>query len=306
MGNIGRMKKVLLTNGDSWTFGSEIMAPEFCVPKGTVGTGMAGRYKQGYDDWKPYNDYYRVPRIWPTYLAENLDIPTVVNLARPARSNDTIYEHTIDWILENYITKKKSTKGLLVVLGWSSPERKNITISDEDGNARWLTLWPQMATPQFYSSSVIKRFLKFYITYQWIEQEYLKRFVEHNYNFQNFCKLHKIDYYVFNSFYSTAGTNPKSWKDVSIPDSINSWDNLINGWSDEGYDWNSIKRTLLTQWNLIDETRYINKDLGDGSFRAHIYKHVPDDIRMCNWHPSPESHHEWAKFLSDYIRCNQK
>jgi hypothetical protein len=298
------MKKVLLANGDSWTFGSEIMAPEFCVPAGTKGTGMAGRYKEGYNDWAEYNDYYRLPRIWPSYLANKLNIPEVVNIARPARSNDTIYDTTVSWILENYISKGKSTDDLLVVIGWSSPERKNIIIGDsgiDNDSVTWLTLWPQMTETKFYSSPVIRQIFKFYVTHQSIEQEYLKRFVEQNYHLQNFCKLHNIEYYFFNAFYASFAAGPDNWQDVNVSDAINSWNHLSNGWADSFYNWDTIKTSLLTQWNFVDEKRFINKN--SGSFRSYIYKNVPADIRMCNWHPSPESHEAWATFLADYIEC---
>jgi len=38
--------KILLTNGDSWTFGSEIMAPEFLAGPGEKGYGMGLRFKK--------------------------------------------------------------------------------------------------------------------------------------------------------------------------------------------------------------------------------------------------------------------
>ena len=77
------MSKVILTNGDSWTFGSEIMAPEFCVAPGEKGTGMRGIYKEGYDDYMECNDYYRVPRTWSANLGELLGADSVVNISKP-------------------------------------------------------------------------------------------------------------------------------------------------------------------------------------------------------------------------------
>ncbi len=294
------MKKVLFANGDSWTFGSEIMAPEFCVPNGQAGAGMAGRYLPGKFDFGHYNDFYRIPRIWPSYLGEILDIPTVVNVAAPARSNDTIYENTIEWILENYISKGKSTDELLVVIGWSTPERKNVIIGDD--KTSWMTFWPAMHDDSYYKSDIAKEYFKFYVTNLWVEQEYIKRFVEQNYQLQNFFKTHNIDYYLFNAFYLTPNKAPGEWKDLSIIDNINGWANLENIWADKNYNWASIQRSLKLQWNAVDNRRFINKDAAEGSFRSYIYNEVPEEIRMCNWHPSPESHEVWANFLADYIR----
>lgn len=89
------MIDTLITNGDSWTFGSEIA---------------------GADNVNEYDSEYRKSRIWPAYLGDALNIRTVVNIAVPARSNDSILESTISWLLENYINPCRDTSRLLVVL----------------------------------------------------------------------------------------------------------------------------------------------------------------------------------------------
>jgi hypothetical protein len=280
------------------------MDPAFCTKVDVNGVGMHGSYKKGYKDFESYNDPFRIPRIWPTHLGKFLDIETVVNISKPARSNDTIYDTTISWILENYIIPGKDTSDLLVVIGWSSPERKNIIIRDTDideDTVSWLTLWPNMEMIKFYSSSVIKKFFKFYVAHQWVEQEYLKRFIEQNYQLQNFCKVHNIDYYFFNAFYSQPGLEPDSWKDVKIPDQLKKWEKLNNGWGDEFYTWDTITKSLKQQWDQIDSHRFVNKDKNNSSFRAFIQP-IPKEKRLCNWHPSPTSHEVWARYLSKYIK----
>ncbi len=294
------MVKQLLTNGDSWTFGSEIMAPEFCVSEGTQGTGMSGRYKPGLDDYHEYNDYYRIPRTWPSYLGNLMDA-TVVNLSRPARSNDTIYEDTVNWLLENYIVPGKDTKDLTVILGWSSPERKNVMLEELDDITHRYTMWPGMLDESFYQTSGAKKFFKLYITYLWHEKEYIKRFVEQNYQFQNFCKAHNINHFVFNAFYARPELGgPASWKDFKVRDEILSWNKLNDTWFDGTYNWENIKKGLLNQWDQIDIKNFINKD--GHSFCSYIHEVVTEEIRMNNWHPSPDSHQVWAKFLYKWIR----
>jgi hypothetical protein len=300
MAEIAR-KTVLLTVGDSWTFGSEIVAPELCMPGGQSSPGKEVIYKPDCNEYDAANDEYRTARIWPTYLAKMLSVQTLINLAQPARSNDTIYEDTVGWILDNYISKNKDTSDLLVIVGWTSPERKNVIIQDE-GNTSWLTLWPLMDNVLFYKSSVIKDFFKFYVTHQWVEQEYIKRFVEQNYQLQIFCKHYNIDYFVFNSFYQLSSANIDDWEDLPIESTINLWTSLINGSVDKSYIWDAIKRSLIHQWREISSVNYINKDLAKGSFKSYIYENVPYESRMCNWHPSPESHYAWAQFLNNYIR----
>lgn len=299
-----KMKKVLLANGDSWAFGSEVMAPEFLAGPGEKGEGMGNRFKPGFHCWGKYNDYYRIPRIWPSYLGNYLNIPEVINISQPSRSNDTIIETTIHWLTENYISKNKSTEDLLVVIGWSSPERKNIMIGDSGVNndsTIWFTMWPSMPETQYYQSPVIKDHFSFYVRHEWIEQEYLKRFIEQNYLLQLFCNAHNIDYYVFNSFYVSRNADFHNWKDISIPESIEKWDNLVDGWGDTHYNWDSIKKSLLSQWDQISKDRYINKDVPDGSFKGYMYSNVNENERLCGIHPSPESHEAWAKYLKDWI-----
>lgn len=290
-------RKTLLTNGDSWTFGSEIMAPEFMLPESEQTSGR--RYIPGVECFMKCNDYYRIPRIWSSYLGEILDA-NVVNLSMPARSNDTIYDTTIHWIMKNYIHPGKDTSDLTVVIGWSSPERKNIIISESvEGieRASWFTLWPMMNDTQYYSSPVLKEFFKFYVAHQWAEQEYIKRFIEQNFQLQNFFKIHKIKYYFFNSFYAHHNKGPEEWEDISLTEIVNNWDNLSIGWGDPMYDWDTIKDSLLLQWWSIEN--FILQD--QGSFRTHIWKNIPEEIRMCNWHPSPESHKSWAQYLSKFM-----
>jgi hypothetical protein len=294
------MVKTLFTNGDSWTFGSEIMAPEFCVAPGEKGTGMAGRYKSGCDDYHEYNDYYRIPRIWPTVLGKLMDAE-VINLARPARSNDTIVEDTTNWILENYIIPGKSTQDLTVVIGWSSPERKNIILEETTDEIHRFTLWPGMRDDSFYPTPGAKKLFKFYVTYLWLEQEYIKRYVEQNYQFQNFCKSYGIEHYVFNAFHAQPHLGgPEVWSDLKIKDSINSWDKLIDTWADGSYNWSSLKRGLCNQWDQVSIKNFVNKD--GHSFCSYIHEVVPKEIRMNNWHPSPESHSVWANYLYKWMK----
>jgi len=297
---MGKTVKTLFTNGDSWAFGSEIMAPEFCMPKGQPGAGMAGKYKAGYDCSMPLNDFYRVPKIWASHLGKHLNAE-VVNWARPARSNDTIYDSTIAWVLENYVMPGRDVSDLTVVIGWSSPERKDIVIEDNDDKIRKFTLWPAMQETKYYSSDIVKAFFKFYVTHMWVEQEYFKRFIQQCFNLQNFFERQGINYYMFNSFYMpSVPTHPDNWKNVNLLEMINAWKNLDIGWADHYYSWSVEQRSLLNQWALIDADRFIGKDTE--TFSSYIQKNVQNYKRMNNWHPSPDSHEAWAAYLATKIK----
>ncbi len=298
-------KPILLTNGDSWTFGSEIVAPEFLAGPGEKGYGMGSRLKKGRNDTDVENDHYRVPRIWPTFLANSLGFESV-NLAWPARSNDGIYDSTVAWILTNYIVPKRPTTDLLVVVGWSSPERKNIVLEDR-GKAIMQTIWPSMRDLSFYDSHAVKDYFKFYVNYLWTEYEYIGRFVEQNYNLQNFCERYGINYFCFNSFYQVEGVEPSKWFDINITKIINKWygnrENM-GGWNDPAINWDNRIEHIKTQWKLVNSDRFIMKD--HGSFKNYIDINVPLAERMINWHPSPLSHEAWASFLHSYMLEHEK
>jgi hypothetical protein len=121
-------RKTILTCGDSFTFGSEIINP-------TLSAGKPEPYKfepmlNGLTDYSQENDEYRISRIWPTYLGE-LSKRQVINIAKPAISNQWIYHSTIGWILKNYIEQNKPTEDLIVIVGWTSIVRKEFFFAGE-------------------------------------------------------------------------------------------------------------------------------------------------------------------------------
>jgi hypothetical protein len=161
---------IILASGDSWTYGSELYASELLIDpaKGvTVGNIIPGKA-----DYHTYNDYYRIPRIWPTLVAAALNA-NVTNIGIGAASNDTIYNNTVGWILRNYVVPRRDTSELLVIVGWSSPERKTVLLSDQKSKINKVTFWPAMEDLSFYKNNITKQYFKFYVTYLWHEYEYI-------------------------------------------------------------------------------------------------------------------------------------
>lgn len=287
------MTGVILTNGDSWTFGSEIVAPEFysdCIKK---------TYKQGFADIHPINDYYRIPRIWPYTLSKNLN-KELINISWPARSNDSIYDSTISWILKNYTVPGKSTTDLTVVIGWTTPERKNV-IFTEDDDIYTQTIWPNMMDNSYYRSDTVREYFRMHVNYLWTEYEYITRFVNHNYDLSNFCKLHNIKLYTFNSFYETPKIGIYNWQScVNICNILDRWDHTkLTGWTDNFFNWKEQIYALKAKWNSISSDQFILKDIG--SFKGYIDNNIPQEIRFEKIHPSAESHIAWGTFLSTWI-----
>ena len=107
----------IICDGDSWVFGCEIVDP-----------GLKEQYDDdvyvGYFDFEEANDAYRRPRIFSHHLSKLLDCK-VTNLSWPADDNGTILRRTIEYISSEYLAKGRSTDNLLVMVGWSSPERNS-------------------------------------------------------------------------------------------------------------------------------------------------------------------------------------
>ena len=94
--------KVLYANGDSWTHGDEIPDAD----------GMSSASTHYYN-------------TWPWFLKENLDIPVCVNDAQGGASNIRIFRRTNNFI-NNWIGQGKDPKDLMIVIGWTTPERNEV------------------------------------------------------------------------------------------------------------------------------------------------------------------------------------
>ena len=95
--------KYLYANGDSWTHGDEI-------PDRSDMNSASTRY---------YN-------TWPWFLSQNLNIPVCVNDAQGGASNARIFRRTNDFI-NNWIGQGKDSKDLFICIGWTSPERSEVS-----------------------------------------------------------------------------------------------------------------------------------------------------------------------------------
>jgi len=299
------MTKILLTNGDSWTYGSEIACPEILVIPGEQGYGMANRYKKGMFDTFPINDYYRIPRIWPTHLSKLLDMKDV-NISWPARCNDNICDATIGWVLK-FLNDGGDPKDLLVVIGWSSPERKRILVEDLNDDVYMYTFWPFMSTEdQYYDMHAAKQYFKFYVQHLWFEREFLARYVEQNFTLHTFLSSRGIKHKFFNAFYLYAHDPIPvfEWKDVDLAEIISSWKTpkkKLKGYYEQTWQSDDMADCTLNQWNSIPEDVFLWKNTLR-SFKSYIDTSIPNHSdRMINMHPAPDGHEVWAKYLATIL-----
>lgn len=281
----------IICDGDSWVFGCEIADSK--ISQKYDGTVHPGKY-----DWLEENDSFRIPKIFTTHLANIMDAE-VTNLSWPADDNGTILNRTITHITENYIDKKISTENLLVIVGWSSPER--IFFWYKNGKeSRRFRLWPQVDNFDFPDQ---RSFWEYYITYLWNPEEYLPRYVMDVLQLQNFCNINNIKWMCFNSFYQIPGKNPCDWYDLDVRNELKK---LYLDGSQYHITTDNIRRTrqynYIPIWNTIDDIRFYKKDLPKNTFKSFMEENC--DKPYTGWHPSPESHKLWAEELKLYINKN--
>lgn len=288
----------IICDGDSWVFGCEIADPE-----------IAKRYDPkthpGIYDFSKENDAYRIPKIFPTHLANLLNIP-VTNLSWPADDNGTILRRTINYISQKYLANNVPTDNLFVIVGWSSPERNSFWYKD-DKLTHPFRLWPQV--PHFESKEQ-EKFWELYVSCLWNAEEYIPRYVLNVLQLQNFCKVHNIKWMCFNSFYQTPKESPGQWHDLNIKEEIAKLRGKIGG-HDYQTSTDPTKRLVHINdysalWDSIDPVRFYKKDHPNNTFKSYIENPVNNvGTPLTGWHPSPEGHEAWANELARYIKTNK-
>ena len=88
--------KTLYTNGCSWTYGEELG-----------------------DQNDPNEQSYKFYNTWPWHVAQQYNIPQLINDARGGGSNDRIFRRTVEFIRN---TKIKYSE-LAIIIAWTSAER---------------------------------------------------------------------------------------------------------------------------------------------------------------------------------------
>lgn len=281
----------LIFNGDSWAFGSEIADPN-----------LASKYDKrthpGVYDFLEINDEYRIPKIYPYHMAQQLDCD-YVNLGWPADDNRTIIERTMSYISTEYLDCNKPTDDIFVIIGWTSPERNSFWWKN-GSLSRKFRLWPQVPV---FDDKLQKKLWKMYIQHMWHPEEYMPRHVSTVLQFQNFCNSHNIKWLCYNAFYQTPNECPDKWEDLDMLKEVKSIDRKIGRYS---YAENGERKTKQLNfealWNTVDPVRFYKKDQPGSTFKSFIEKNVGDPL--VGWHPSPSGHEAWATELVRYIKEN--
>ena len=268
--------KLILCDGDSWTAG-DIINPEL---------KLIDENHANVND--PLNDSYRLPKVWPHKLGKLLNIDTL-NIAHAGSSNDAIVRRTMRKVKELLLDYE--AKDLFVIIGWSSPERKDFYYTGEWD--AWETIHP-VSNYQPIPDKDIDTFYEIYRDKFWNEQEYVERYIQQNLLLHYFLKEHNVKHLFFDAFYETRG-HRSMFNSLNIDDVI-----ISSGYETEShyalmkyflkvkkeFSLNDSFRNLLLDKNKVFE--YNGKQLN--SFKEELFN-------TKDHHPSEKGHEIWAKNL---------
>ena len=273
-------KKILICDGDSWTAG-DLIDPEL----------FGGNLRHVNH---PDNDQYRLPRVWPHKLGKLLDVE-VSNISVAGSSNDAIVRRLIPNVMK--LLGHYNSDDLFVIVGWSSPERKDFFYKGEwDGHylASWETLYPAQLE-QHLPNKDVEKFYKLYLKYFWNNEEYMSRYINQNLYLHYFLERNNIDHLFFNTFYECSALNfdndiYKKFVEAGISGMRENTD-LIHDLKklDDGY--------------LISISSYIIKEflkVADKVFKEVSFRNFLMEKGLFSspqQHPNDMEHQLWAKEL---------
>ena len=281
------MTNILYCDGDSWTSG-DIIDPEL--------------FGEDFSHVNhPDNDQYRLPRVWPHKLGKLLGIE-IENRSVAGSSNDAIVRRVIPNVLR--LLKKYKSEEIFVIVGWSSPERKDFYYKGEWDC--WETLYPAQIE-QNLPNRDIEKFYKLYLKYYWNPQEYMNRFINQNLYLHYFLERNNIKHLFFNAFYECSSNDTDTYEKFvteavsgmreksDLVDDIKSlFPKLGNDSIDDGY----VKSTnLYVVEEFIDMKNKVMKDV---SFRNFLMNR--DLFEIPAQHPNEQEHQLWAKELYEDLK----
>jgi Family of unknown function (DUF6071) len=268
--NLHTINRILVA-GDSWTYGSEIRDP---------------RLPSSINDWDTPNDHYRLPRIWPNKLGKLMGVTDIVNISYPAASNDMIVRNTVGWLTQEYLAPKKSTENLFVIVGLTSPERKDFYYKDKK-RSFWFTLWPMWKHK--YPQEPLNRFAELYTTHLYNIEESTHRYLNQIFYLQTLFNQYKIKHLFFQAFYQRSDMN-------------------IHQWTDDPYTRHYRGQPDQMIWDMIDPIRFMHKDDEIHSFHNYIRKKdlcTQGTNAIKGMHPSELGHTWWAEHVYKYLQENK-
>lgn len=276
--------KIIYANGDSWTAG-DIVDPELFPD-------------QPWHVNHPENAAYRLPKVWPHKLGAKLGVE-VINNSIAGASNDTVLRSSINDLID--LLKKYKPEEILVLIGWSSPERKDFFYKwDINGEGYWECLYPAELNHWSSDREELMDFFKLYVKNHWYEEEYITRHCLNTITLHNFLKANNVKHKFFNAFYEGK-------KEVLDPTSHQLYestplDSYISDFVvDKGI--KTLKRLHVD--NIISEYKNIQKEFFfNKSFIKYLFEQtgIHKQEELIDYHPTELGHKLWSEFLYEELQ----
>jgi len=259
--------KLILCEGDSWTAG-DIIDPELD------------------ETWvnHPSNDDYRLPKVWPYKLGKLLNVD-VINDGIAGSSNDGVVRRVLRKIPE--LLKTYKPEDLFVIIGWSSPERKDLYYNGKWSG--WETIYPSQLTQDLSYDEDLETFYRIYIMKFWNKEEYTERYVQHNLLLHHFLNSFGIKHIFFDAFYESKTKTPGSFIKPK---------NMFS---------NKSRKKIIAP-SLSEESLKLIKDIKENYFVKESFRdllisgdYFNEELFSSDYHPTEKGHKLWAEHLSKLV-----
>lgn len=272
--------------GDSWCWGAELVDPiEEPIPIMTLNEDSYWR------QLKPVNQEYREKHRYLNLLANKLGADDIIDLSKPAYSNEAIIRVLIQWLSEEGYMSGRDTSDLFITIGWTSPERREFYTCKDNGEEYYWEVGPWSAERDHAGNSDWNEFFKLYALHFWKEKDFMRRWIHDVWRTEAMLKHLKIKYVMHQAFYHHYLKSIRQWKD--------------NEYKSNGF--HHILPADVKLWQNIDSTRFVNKDSEEiGTAHHYMLQQVDGDFDkvFVIWHPNANGHRIWAEYLYNYIKEN--
>lgn len=275
---------ILVGLGDSWMWGAELVDPvEEPVPLFNIPGGEFERHH------KPINLKYRLKNRYVNLFQDLIGAEELVDLSKCSISNDTIKRRLLNWLCAEGYLSGKDTSNLFVLIGWTSPERREFYWKDRYGEDNYIHFGPWTMDIKHHPCSTNKHepeldeFFRLYFDHFWNEKEFIDRWMRQVYETQVLLKSLNIKYVMHQAFYHHHHQ-------------------MINQWSDDEYKKKieAVDDQVKNLWELVDPIRFMHKNDHISTAHHYMLSQGTHDEMFIVFHPSIKGHEVWANHLYQY------
>jgi len=282
--------KLILCDGDSWTSG-DMINPNLEITNVNHSE----------------NDDYRLPKVWPSDLGKLTNIE-IKNISRAGSSNDGIVRRILDNV-NDYLEQGNNSKDLFVIIGWSSPERKDFYYRkpSRDKLSFWETLYPNQLDQPFDYDKNVKSFYEKYIINFWNPEEYISRYIQQVLFMHYFLSSNNIKHKFFNAFYEEVSGDETPLEKAKSGVGVGMFNE--NDLMDDLTSQHTIHKSTIKQFSKIYNKTFIKE-----SFRNYL-RTISDNVEdvMNNQiekeyfekdghHPNRKGHQLWSRVVFENIK----